>query len=88
MKLLQLVIFLEKAEIDSLRIINKTFYEIRDLVKAEIKGFAINGKLNIHSDIKTNFRFGNIEDCDSYMKSQEEKYDDFEKIVFDRDLYC
>ena len=78
--------FLKRDEIDAFGMINKSFNELTVLVKDEI--FFKNGKLNIPGDIKNmNLKFRSFDGKDSYKKSQEEKYEDCEAIVFVGDLF-
>ena len=57
-------------------------------MKDEKKGYVINGKSNRRGDInETFFKFKKFDFFVVYVKTREEKYDVYEEIVFDRDLY-
>ena len=72
-KVFNLAIFFEKAEIGALRIINRNVYDNKVIIRDESKPFYKNGHLKRQAAIKnTNFRFKSFEVYNTNITGQEE----------------
>ena len=79
--------FFELAEADKSNIKGLNVYEIRDKLDDENRGFELVGDVTINGiKKKTNMRFWNINDFESYIMKIDEKYDG-EDVVFEGDVY-
>ena len=79
--------FFELAEADKSNIKGLNVYEIRDKLNDGNRGFELVGEMTINGiKKKTNLRFKNNNDFESYIEKIDEKYDG-EDIVFEVDAF-
>ena len=79
--------FFELAEADKSNIEGLNVHEIRDKLNDKNRGFELVGNLTINGiKRKTNMRFKNMTDYESYIEKKDEKYDG-EDVVFEGDAF-
>ena len=79
--------FFELAEADRSNIKGLNVFEIRDKLDNENRGFELVGDITINGiKKKTNKRFKNMNDFESYIEKIDEKYDG-EDVVFEGDAF-
>ena len=79
--------FFELAEADRSNIKGLNVFEIRDKLDNGNRGFELVGNITINGlKKKTNMRFKNMNDFESYIEKIDEKYDG-EDVVFESDAF-